>query len=107
MRQQPEQIERLSAEKAFSGTKTDLALLKSLKTKKYQPGVSDEAYSEVLVKFGNSSQVCRLYTDRRIQLTLTTKKEEKQRRKNIMKERGVTMSEAIDIMIKEEANSYF
>ncbi|MFC3034151.1 TraC family protein [Pseudoalteromonas fenneropenaei] len=106
MKQNPEQVTRLESEKAFSGSKTDLELLKSLDTKTPKPGLTDEAYSEVLVKHGMNSQVCRLYTDRKFQLILTTKKEEKVRRQALM-DSGLTMEQAIEQMIKEEARESF
>lgn len=101
MKQNPEQVTRLESEKAFSGSKTDIELLKSLDTRTPKPGLTDEAYSEVLIKHGTSSQVCRLYTDRKFQLILTTKKEEKVERQKLI-DQGYSMEEAIDIMIKKE-----
>lgn len=101
MKQQPEQVERLKEEKAFTGNETDFKLLSSLKTVKARPAVTDEAFSEVLVKDGLNSQVCRLYTDRKFQLILTTDKKEKDKRQEYI-DRGMTMADATNQMIEDE-----
>ena len=104
MRQNDEAIDKLEAEKAYAGSPSDFSLLRSLKTVKPKPGVSDEAYSEVFVRFEGQKQVCRLYTDRKLQLILTTQPDEKAIRQRYM-DTGLTMIEAINKMYEDEVAS--
>jgi conjugal transfer ATP-binding protein TraC len=101
MKQTAEAVNRLEKEQTFSGTKTEFQLLKSLKTLSPRPEFTDEAYSEVLVRHSGDSQVCRLYTDRKFQLILTTNKDEKNIRKTYM-DTGLDLNSAIDAMIADE-----
>ena len=102
MKQNEEAIDRLESEKMYSGSKSDFAMLRSLRTVKPTPGVSDEAFSEVFVRYEGQKQVCRLYTDRRLQLIMTTQADEKALRQRYM-DSGMTMLEAVDAMIKSES----
>ncbi|PTC00745.1 hypothetical protein C9975_05835 [Thalassospira xiamenensis] len=99
--QKDETIDKLESEKAFSGSALDFRILKSIHTVTPDPDHTDIAYSELLISGDGQKQVCRLYTDRRIQLLLSTKGDEKDRRKNWM-DRGYTLIEAVDKMIEEE-----
>ena len=101
MKQTAEAVTRLESEKTFDGSKTDFELLKSLKTVSPKPEFTDEAYSEVLVRHSGDSQVCRLYTDRKFQLILTTNKDEKNTRKSYM-DNELNLNDAIDAMISDE-----
>lgn len=101
LKQNAEAVDKLKTEKAFSGSDGEFELLKSLRTAKAKPEVTDEAYSEVLVRHSGDAQVCRLYTDRKFQLILTTDKTEKDKRQNYMN-KGMSLNDAIDAMIAEE-----
>lgn len=101
MRQNDEAIDKLEAEKAYAGSPSDFSLLRSLKTVKPKPGISDEAYSEVFIRFEGQKQVCRLYTDRKLQLILTTQPDEKAIRQRYM-DSGLTMVQAIERMYEDE-----
>lgn len=102
MRQTDEAIDKLESEKAYAGSASDFSLLRSLKTVKPVPGLTDEAYSEIFIRYEGQKQVCRLYTDRRMQLTLTTQPDEKAIRKSYM-DRGMSMREAVEQMIADES----
>ena len=52
LRQEPEVIEKVRANKQFDGNKTDFELLKSIHTIKGQ-------YSELYIRTGGSREVCR------------------------------------------------
>lgn len=102
LRQEEGAIDRLESEKMYSGSPLDFQLMKSLRTMKPRPGIKDpDVYSEVFLKTGQVSQVCRLYTGRKLQLILSTNPDEKSRRAELM-ERGLTLDEAIDEMLKQE-----
>lgn len=103
MRQNDEAIDKLESEKAYAGSPSDFSLLRSLKTVRPKPGISDEAYSEVFIRFEGQKQVCRLYTDRKLQLILTTQPEEKAKRQRYI-DSGMTMVQAIDQMYDDEIN---
>ncbi|MBE1302007.1 MAG: TraC family protein [Alteromonadaceae bacterium] len=104
MKQNPDVVDRLKDEKMFSGSPGDFNLLKSVHTLTPKPHLTDEAYSELFINHGTMSQVCRLYTDRKFQLILTTKDTEKNRRSELMNT-GLSFNQAIDQMIKEEQNN--
>jgi conjugal transfer ATP-binding protein TraC len=101
MKQNQEAVSQLEDEKAYSGDKGDFSLLRSLRTVKPQPGVSNEAFSEVFVRYEGQKQVCRLYTDRRLQLILTTNPIEKAARQEFINQ-GMSLSQAIDALLEKE-----
>jgi len=102
MRQDDEAIETLKAEKQYSGADIDFDLMKSLKTQKPKPGIKDpDVYSEVFLRYGTMTQVCRLYTDRKLQLILSTNPDEKARRSALVGV-GMSLNEAIEHMLAEE-----
>lgn len=106
MKQNPEAVDRLESDKLYAGTEMDFHLIRSLTTSKPKPGVTDEAFSEIFIRYEGMKQVCRLYTDRRIQLILTTTPDEKARRQRYI-DQGMSMSEAIDAMIEDEQRPRF
>ena len=106
MMQTDEAIARLETEKGYDGPKSDFDMLRSLKTVKPKTGISNEAYSEVFIKKGSQRQICRLYADRRLQLILTTNGDEKAKRQKYM-DRGLSLIEAVDAMLKDEMNGHF
>tara|TARA_Y100000766_G_scaffold285485_1_gene309354 strand:- start:297 stop:2867 length:2571 start_codon:yes stop_codon:yes gene_type:complete len=106
MMQTDEAIARLETEKGYDGPKSDFDMLRSLKTVKPKTGISNEAYSEVFIKKGSQRQICRLYADRRLQLILTTNGDEKAKRQKYM-DRGMSLIEAVDAMLKDEMNGHF
>lgn len=99
--QEAEAIDKLEDEKAYSGSSLDYKMLKSIHTVQPNPKQTDIAYSELMISNAGQKQVCRLYTDRKIQLLLSTRGDEKDRRRQWM-ERGFTLTEAVDKMIEEE-----
>lgn len=101
MKQNDEAINMLENEKAYSGSKSDFSLLRSLRTVKPKPGLSSEAFSEVFVRYEEQKQVCRLYTDRKLQLILTTNPKEKTIRQSYI-DRGMTLVQAIEAMYEDE-----
>ncbi len=101
MKQNSEAIDKLETERMYSGSQSDFAMLRSLRTVKPIPGVSNEAFSEVFVRFDNQKQVCRLYTDRRLQLILTTNPDEKAIRQKYI-DKGMGLIEAIEAMHSDE-----
>lgn len=103
MKQNSEAVDKLEQEKMYSGSKSDFAMIRSLRTVKPIPGVKDEAFSEVFVRYEGQKQVCRLYTDRKMQLILTTTPHEKERRKEYM-DRGMSLVEATNAMYMDEMN---
>lgn len=102
MKQNDEAIDRLEKEKMYAGSSSDFAMLRSLRTVKPTPGISDEAFSEVFVRCEGHKQVCRLYTDRRLQLIQTTNADEKAHRQRYM-DTGLTLLQAVDKMLEAEA----
>lgn len=102
LKQREEAVEKLKNEKAYSGSELDFKLIKSTHTVQPDPTRTDIAYSEIFVKYEGQSQVCRLYTDRRIQLTLTTNPDEKQRRQELI-DKGFSFMDAIDQMVLEDS----
>lgn len=101
LKQREEAVEKLQNEKAYSGSELDFKLIKSTHTVQPDPSRTDVAYSEIFIKYEGQSQVCRLYTDRRIQLTLTTNADEKQRRQELI-DNGYSFMDAIDQMVLED-----
>jgi conjugal transfer ATP-binding protein TraC len=108
MKQNQEAVDRLENEKMYSGSKSDFSLIRSLRTQKPVPGVSNEAFSEVFVRYEGQKQVCRLYTDRKLQLILTTNPAEKAKRQTYI-DKGMSLVEATQAMFDDEvkANKYF
>lgn len=104
MRQTQEAIDKLETEKAYSGSRSDFKMLRSLRTIHPQQGVSNEAFSEVFIRFEGQAQVCRLYADRKLQLILTTKPSEKAIRERYMQQ-GMSLVEAIERMYLDETQS--
>lgn len=101
MKQNSEAVDRLESEKMYSGSRSDFQLIRSLRTVKPRPGVSDEAFSECFVRYEGQKQVCRLYTDRKLQLILTTNPEEKAIRQSYI-DRGMSLVEATEAMYRDE-----
>lgn len=101
MKQNSEAVDRLEEEKMYSGTKADFNMIRSLRTVKPIPGIKDEAFSEVFVRYEGQKQVCRLYTDRKMQLILTTTPHEKEKRKTYM-DQGMSLVEATEAMYQDE-----
>ena len=104
MKQNSEAVDKLEQEKMYSGTKGDFAMIRSLRTVKPEPGIRDEAFSEVFVRYEGQKQVCRLYTDRKMQLILTTTPHEKEKRKSYM-DKGMSLVEATEAMFQDELES--
>ena len=104
MRQTNEAIDKLETEKAYSGSRNDFKILRTLRTIHPQQGISNEAFSEVFIRFEGQTQVCRLYADRKLQLILTTKPAEKAIRERYMQQ-GMSLVEAIDRMYTDELES--
>jgi conjugal transfer ATP-binding protein TraC len=104
MRQENEAIDKLESEKMYSGSKSDFGMLRSLRTQKPKPGVSDEAFSEIYIRYEGASQVCRLYTDRRFQLMQTTTPEEKAIRQRYI-DKGMSLQESVEQMLIDEGVS--
>ncbi|HAQ49768.1 MAG TPA: hypothetical protein DCR37_12050 [Glaciecola sp.] len=104
MKQNSEAIDKLETDKHYSGSKSDFSMLRTLRTVKPKPGISDEAFSEVFIRFEGQTQVCRLYTDRKLQLILTTQPDEKAIRQRYM-DQGMSMIEAINKMHDDEISS--
>jgi conjugal transfer ATP-binding protein TraC len=101
MNQNKEAVDKLEDEKIYSGSKSDFEMIRSLRTVKPNPAFTDEAFSEMFIRYEGISQVCRFYTDRRLQLIQTTTPEEKAIRKKYM-DKGLTLSQAVDAMIEDE-----
>lgn len=106
MKQNAEAVDNLEKESMYSGTKSDFSLIRSLRTVKAQPGLSDEAFSEVFVRYEGHKQVCRLYTDRFLQLVLTTTPSEKEKRAEYMA-KGLDLKEATQAMLNDELRITF
>ncbi len=105
MKQNQEAVDRLENEKMYSGSKSDFSLIRSLRTQKPVPGVSNEAFSEVFVRYEGQKQVCRLYTDRKLQLILTTNPAEKAKRQTYI-DKGMSLVEATQAMYEDEVKSH-
>ena len=58
----------------------------------------------MFIRFEGQKQVCRLYTDRKLQLILTTQPDEKAVRQRFM-DSGMTMVEAIEKMYLDETKN--
>lgn len=101
LKQNSEVVDRMEDEKMYSGSKLDYKMLKSVHTVQPKPDITDNAYSEILIDHAGIKQVCRLYTDRTIQLLLTTRGDEKEQRKVLM-EQGMTLPEAVRHMVRTE-----
>lgn len=104
LRQEEEAVDALKESGQYSGSPGDFKLLKSMR--KVSPSdVSNEAFSEMMIKSPEGSDICRLYADRRQQLILTTDADEKAIRAQYMK-RGMSLLEAVDAMLDEERQTY-
>lgn len=101
MKQNGEAIDQLEKEKAYSGSRSDFALLRSLRTVVPDEDLSNEAFSEIFVKCEGMTQVCRLYTDRKLQLILTTNPAEKEIRQRYI-DQGMPLIKAIERMHQDE-----
>ncbi|ALU46161.1 TraC family protein [Pseudoalteromonas rubra] len=102
MLQREEAVKELRKTGAYSGSEIDFKLIESVHTVQPNPAVTDVSYSEVFIKYQGQAQVCRLHTNRRFQLILTTKGDEKARRKELMEKEGLSLIGAIDRMIELE-----
>nr|WP_289508513.1 hypothetical protein [Pseudoalteromonas sp. S558] len=98
LRQEPEVIEKVRANKQFDGNETDFALLKSVHTVKGQ-------YSELYIRTGSAREVCRLFVPRYQQLMFTTDGNELAAIDSF-RSAGMTIANAIQAVIdKEKHNS--
>jgi conjugal transfer ATP-binding protein TraC len=101
LKQRNEAVDKLQSEEAYSGSEADYKMIKSVTTVQPNPSVTDVAFSEVFINYEGVRQVCRLYTDRRIQLLLTTRGDEKNARQKYI-DRGLSLTEAVTQMVADE-----
>lgn len=94
LRQEPEVIEKVRANKQFDGNETDFELLKSIHTIKGQ-------YSELYIRTGGSREVCRLFVPRYQQLMFTTDGKELAAI-DAHRQRGLTIAQAIQAVMNDE-----
>ena len=101
LNQQSDELQKLKKLEALGGGDAVIKMLETIKTVKPNPSVTDEAYSEVLIKHESLAHPCRLYTSRKMQLINTTNKDEKDLIYSYL-EKGMHVEEAIDLIVKEE-----
>jgi conjugal transfer ATP-binding protein TraC len=104
LRQNPDEVEKLKNNKKLSGGDNVIQLLKSIRTKTPNPSITDEAYSEILIRYGEVAHPCRLYTSREIQLINTTNADERALLSEFT-DKGFTLENAIQGVIKRERES--
>lgn len=97
LRQEPEVIEKVRANKQFDGTETDFSLLKSVHTVKGM-------YSELYIRTGSSREVVRLFVPRYQQLMFTTDGKELAAIDRYRK-MGNTIAQSIKLVVQDEENA--
>lgn len=102
LNQQPDELQKLKKLETLGGGEAVMKMLETIKTVKPNPSITDEAYSEVLVKHESLAHPCRLYTSRKMQLINTTNKDEKDLISRYMS-KGMQVEEAINMIVQEEA----
>lgn len=94
--QESETVDKLQEAKAYDGSPIDFKLMKSVSK-------VDGAFSEILVRYKQSREICRFYADRRKQLLYSTKPSDKSRI-NRYREQGYSFPESIDMVYNDEQN---
>lgn len=101
LKQSGEEIQKLRKMETLGGGEPVIKLLETIRTKTPDPTVTDEAFSEVLIKHEDVAHPCRLYTSRKMQLINTTNRDEIDRIEAYTS-KGMTLDEAIDAIVLEE-----
>ncbi|MGB3251499.1 TraC family protein [Buttiauxella gaviniae] len=95
MKQEKESIEAMKAKKYFSTSDAEYERMKNIRT------VSG-AYSEMLVRFENVQEICRLYVDRKMELCFTTNPNERKKLWAIQEQHSCSYGQAIEILYQKE-----
>ena len=93
LRQEPENIEKLRAEKAYDGSELDFELLKSVRTVKGE-------FSEIFIRLGSTKEIARLFVDKKSQLVYSTDPKDKS---DIAayRAKGMSIAEAINAVYED------
>ncbi|MBS9441190.1 TraC family protein [Photorhabdus heterorhabditis] len=100
LKQEKEAIEAMKKNKYFSTSNAEYERMKNIRTEK---GV----FSELLVRFENVQEICRLYVDRKMELCFTTDSRDRNRLWDIQAKFNCTYGEAIDRLYEEEMREKF
>ncbi|MGV7963684.1 TraC family protein [Photorhabdus tasmaniensis] len=95
MKQEKESIEAMKAKKYFSTSDAEYERMKNIRTVK-------RAFSEMLVRFENFQEICRLYVDRKMELCFTTDSADRGKLWEIQSRLGCSYGEAIEILYEQE-----
>ncbi|EBG2148450.1 AAA family ATPase [Salmonella enterica] len=98
MKQEKESIEAMKAKKYFSTSDAEYERMKNIRTVK-------GAFSEMLVRFENFQEICRLYVDRKMELCFTTDSTDRNKLWDIQSKLNCSYGEAIEILYQQEIDS--
>ncbi|HBC2921666.1 TPA: IncHI-type conjugal transfer ATPase TrhC, partial [Escherichia coli] len=98
MKQEKESIEAMKANNYFSTTDAEYERMKNIRTVK-------RAFSEMLVRFENFQEICRLYVDRKMELCFTTDSSDRGKLWEIQSRLDCSYGEAIEILYQQEVAS--
>ncbi|MDF3706741.1 TraG/VirB4 family ATPase, partial [Enterobacter hormaechei] len=91
MKQEKESIEAMKANKYFSTSDAEYERMKNIRTVK-------KVFSEMLVRFENFQEICRLYVDRKMELCFTTDSADRSKLWEIQSRENCSYGEAIEIL---------
>ena len=92
--QEPEAVDKLKELKAYDGTDQDYDLMKSVHTDKGH-------YSEILVRYGQSREIVKLFVDKETQLVYSTDPDDREL-VDKFKSQGYSIKEALELANKEK-----
>ena len=95
MKQEKESIEAMKANKYFSTSDAEYERMKNIRTVK-------KVFSEMLVRFENFQEICRLYVDRKMELCFTTDSADRSKLWEIQSRENCSYGEAIEILYAQE-----
>ncbi|EEW1383578.1 AAA family ATPase [Escherichia coli] len=98
MKQEKESIEAMKVNNYFSTTDAEYERMKNIRTVK-------RAFSEMLVRFENFQEICRLYVDRKMELCFTTDSTDRGKLWEIQSRLDCSYGEAIEILYEQEVAS--
>ncbi|MCV5706885.1 AAA family ATPase, partial [Escherichia coli] len=90
-----ESIEAMKANKYFSTSDAEYERMKNIRTVK-------KVFSEMLVRFENFQEICRLYVDRKMELCFTTDSADRSKLWEIQSRENCSYGEAIEILYAQE-----
>lgn len=97
MKQEKESIESMKKNAYFSTSTAEYERMKNIRTEK---GV----YSEMLIRFENVQEICRLYVDRKMELCFTTDSRDRNKLWDLQAKHNCSYGEAINMLYEQEQN---